>query len=101
MNNINRAKQFAAFDALKGYYDMIDEAQIISKPKRELSEYKISVINRRLINLEKGDRVAVIYYSKTRYRTIQGTVMSIDTVYKTITVDNVKIHFDDIYELKS
>ena len=68
-----RAKIFAPFDALKGFREMLSEAEIVHEQRRELSvdqiEYLSSIIN----TLEFGMLIEVTYYVEK------------DTSYKKIT----------------
>lgn len=100
MNNIYRAKQFMSFDALRGYYDMVNENIKAYEPRKELSEYKKSILNQLLIRMDKNTIATVTYYDNGCYKTIKGMVSSLDSIYKTVTIITTKIHFDDIYEIE-
>ena len=101
MNRQDRAKQFQPFDALKG---LQEELQIRAErrtrvKKKTLSEDQIEKISRVLSRISAGCKVAICFYSKGHYLTIEGYVSEISQIYEYIKIGNEKIFFDDIYKI--
>ena len=101
MTRGERAKQFLAFDAMKGLSEALREKEEkhLRVEKRELTEETIEKISATLARVQKRDRVRVLYYRAYREATVTGTVKRIDYALKYLTVDDNKIFFDDIYEI--
>ena len=97
-----RAKIFAPFDALKGFREMLNEAEIIKEDKKELSEDQINYLSSIICQLEFGMMIEVTYYVEKEacYQKIIGVFTKLDTVYKKITVIKNKINIDDIIDIK-
>ena len=96
----DRAVQFAPFAALRGYYELILSQEKSFEERRELGEEESAVISERLKCLETGVYVHVTYYNKTAYSTLSGMVGKVDYTYRFLTVNDRKIWFNDIIELK-
>ena len=95
----DRAKQFMPFAALKGLPDALREKEHITVPKVELSEEMAEELNRRMLLLEKGKIVTVIYFQKEEYIKITGMVSRIDETSRLLVIVNTKISFDDIFDV--
>lgn len=90
------------FDALKGLKDAITEKEKEFCSKRELTEERIDEINQTLRLLQKGSRVEIKYYCQNRkmYCLLTGTVEKIDSLLREIQVEQVKIVFSEIEEIR-
>ena len=97
----NRAVQFSAFDALKGYSEMLTELQREKEPYRELCEEETEKIDLALRKLSKGDRVKVRYYLVDCYTNLFGTVREIDFPGQTLKTENAVIPFSAIKKLSA
>ena len=97
-----RAKIFAPFDALKGFREMLIEAEVIHEERRELSIDQIEYLSNIINSLEFGMMIEVTYYVEKEecYQKIIGIFTKLDTVYKKITVINKKINIEDIIDIK-
>lgn len=95
MNN-DRAVQFAPFASLRGYYDLVDQQEKFTQPRRELSEEETAKINAVLTVIKKGDMLRVVYYDTDSYRTAVGICRSINLTNRTLTVLDTLIPTDDI-----
>ena len=97
-----RAKQFAMFDALKGFTEAIADEERIVTLHRELSETRIEEIDHQLQALKVGDKVAVSYYCYygRQYRTITEKVMKIDLLWKAIQLGGTTINFSEIEDIR-
>ena len=99
MSNLERAKQFMPFAALRGYDDVIEYASQDYENKKELSEEKSEIISKTLFKIKKGDMCKITYYAGGRYETLTGLISSIDTINKKIYLIKQPIAFEDIYEI--
>lgn len=95
-----RAKQFMPFDALKGFYELIDIEKIIINEKKELSDDMQLVLNNKLKSLSKGDKVIVKYYYNVDYIETLGVVKRIDYIYKKLYIMNSAMNFEDILSIE-
>ena len=100
LNNIDRAKQFLPFDALKGFRESLMLVELVEEKRKLLLEDSENIINDIMIKLKKGDRVLVKYYYGIEYIECHGFVKKIDTIYKKLYLNDGKISFDDIIEIK-
>ncbi len=97
-----RAKQFMAFDALKGFKEAIAATECYTEPKKELSDSQIEYINQNLVSLRKGETVIITYYGayEERYIQLTGIVEKIDLYWRTLMVGKVVIDFSEICEIE-
>ena len=95
-----RAKQFMPFDALKGFYDLIDEENIIVNSKKDLSEDMNIQLNSKLKDISKNDEVIIKHYHNIDYVETVGKINKIDYLYKKIYIMNSVIDFEDILNIK-
>ena len=92
----DRAKLFAPFAALKGYYELILAQEAAKEDRRELCEDDAYAMSERLKTLDKGVHVRVRYYDKICYVSLTGIISSIDFDFHIMTVNDKKIRFDNI-----
>ena len=95
-----RAKQFMPFDALSGFYDLIDNENIDIKQKLILSDDMQERLNKKFQELKKGDNVLIKYYYDIDYIETTGIIEKIDTIYKNIYILNSVINIDDVIDIK-
>ncbi|MCQ2423624.1 MAG: YolD-like family protein [Clostridia bacterium] len=91
-----RAMQFGAFDALKGFDGMIDEETRIPVHRRELSEDEAAHLSKKLAKLSKGQSVRITYYVRDNYTVISGTVTEIEGALSYLALGRIRIPFGDI-----
>ncbi len=96
----NRAKQFAPFDALKGYREALRAMERIVVPPNELSEDSKEELDRRLHLLSLNDLVTVVYYDRDEYVRITGIVTKKSPSGRFIQIVNTSISFDDILSIE-
>lgn len=101
MSKSDRAKQFIPFDALKGLQEALREKEIEHTQKIDLAEEEIEKISEKLQSLEIGDNVKITYYKGKVYKEIEGKVQKIDTVKKSVFINDVKINFIDILKIEN
>lgn len=100
MSRIERAKQFAPFDALKGLQETIKikEYEHDRIAKGEMSEDEIKQISLVLSNIEKGDSVKIEFFRDGHIIKLRG-LARIDVYNQKIFVGAFEINFDDIQKI--
>lgn len=95
MAKVNRAAQFAPFDALKGLQEALREKEEKAQriQKKEISEERQDQISEKIVQLEKGTMVELVYFSSGKYITIRNKVENINLINKNITIEKKKIFF--------
>lgn len=99
-NNIDRAKQFLPFDALKGFREMLSFVEKQKSEKKDFSSDFLDILNEKLNNLQKGMNIKVTYYYDLNYIETSGIVKKVDVVNQVLILLNTKINFDDIMDIE-
>lgn len=99
MSREERAKQFMPFAALKGYPDALKKKEKIVVQRVELSEEYQDELNLKLRQVHKQDIIAVVYFCKNEYIKLTGMVSRIDVSSRILKIVNIKIDFDDLYDI--
>lgn len=96
-----RAKQFMAFDALKGLKEAIADRERLPTPRVALTEERIQELNSQLLNLQAGQIVTITYYGQYEQEYIQltGPVTKIDGYWKQIQIGAINIDFHEIAQI--
>ena len=99
-NNYNRAMQFLAFDALKGFKEalLVKEKEI--EDKKILSEDNNQMLNKKISKLGGGKYARIKYYYLLEYIEVFGIIKKIDNIYKKIYLSNTVIDFDDVIDIE-
>ena len=97
LNNIDRAKQFLPFDALKGFREALKQKEKNIENKKELWEFKEDEINENLKMIKKDMLVKVSYYYNLEYIEVVGKIKMIDRTNKKLIILNSIISFDNIF----
>ena len=97
--NVDRAKQFLPFEALKGFKEAIRMIENKGDTKKELSEDNKNDINNILKKLDKGNRVKVKYYYLTEYIEVISNFLKIDEINKVLYLKDTKINIEDIISI--
>ena len=97
--NVDRAKQFLPFEALKGFKEAIKMIENKGDTKKELSEDNKNDINNILKKLDKGNRVKVKYYYLTEYIEVISNFLKIDKINKVLYLKDTKINIEDIISI--
>ncbi|MCD7717361.1 MAG: hypothetical protein LUI39_13130 [Lachnospiraceae bacterium] len=108
MQRAHRAKQFAAFDALKGYEEAVRAQERLYEPYQELSPDKSEEIDRKLHRIHPHDRIRITWFQSRNdsdkevgnYMTENGEVQMIDAQEHILLVNGRLILFDDITDLE-
>ena len=99
-NNIERAKQFMPFDALKGFREMLHFVEKQKLEKKDFSSDFLIVLDEKLKKLKKGMNVKVTYFYDLNYIETCGVVKFVDIINQTLILLNTKISFDDIMDIE-
>lgn len=99
-SNLDRARQFLPFDALKGFRESLERTEFLFENKKTLSSDSEEELNNKFLSLDVGNRVFVKYYYQFEYIETYGIIKKIDTIYKNLYLSNSKISFDDIIDIK-
>ncbi len=100
LSRIERAKQFLPFDAVKGLQVALREKEIERINKFELSDEQIENISDTLKMLRIGEKIEVVYYVDRQYKKMQGNVVKLNNVKKSILIADIEIFFVDIFSIK-
>ncbi len=99
MNRADRARQFLPFNSLRGYYDLIKEAEREKTEKKILDEDELKKLADTFNELKRGMIVKITYYDVDSYKVIVGMIAKIDVIYRNITIVKTNIPFDDILDI--
>lgn len=111
MSRADRAKIFSPFAALKGYEEAVKNKEKLRVDRVELSDDEKAIVNKKLFLLKKGQTITVVYFhwdsgadgsggtGEGEYITLSGIIEKIDTVFRILTINGVKINFDDISDI--
>ncbi len=99
MSAQERAKQFMPFAALKGYPEALRQKENVVRPKADLSEEYQDELNRRFLQIKRGDVITVVYYCGHEYLKITGIADEVNKTSKILKVADAVIHFEDIYDI--
>lgn len=100
MSREERAKQFMPFAALKGYPDALRKKEKTVVPKTELSDEYKEELDRKLKLVKKNGIITVVYYERGEYLQMTGMVARLDETARVLKIVNVKISFDNIYDIR-
>jgi len=100
MLNKDRARIFMPFDAIAGFREGLELACKKYNTKKSISEDMANELNEKLKEVKKGDKVKVIYYYNIDYNEVIGNIKKVDDTFNELILDNVKIAFDDILDVK-
>lgn len=98
-NNIERAKLFNPFYALKGLQEALKQQEKLIENKIELNEDLEKTIDQKLSSIKKGDNITIKYYYELEYIETSGIVKKIDLIEKCIYLLRTKIYFEDILDI--
>lgn len=97
---LERAKQFMPFAALKGYDKKIKEKEKIVIRKKELSDDENNSLDEIIPNINKSDMVRIIHYFDGEYVKTEGLVTKINIDMRFLIVVKMKIEFNDINKIE-
>ncbi|MDY5232601.1 MAG: YolD-like family protein [Faecalicoccus sp.] len=100
MDKVQRAHIFSAFDALKGFREMLKEQERIIVPKRMLSEDDLEILNQKIHAVEKGMMVTLTYFDNGDYVKQIGRVAKISFDENYIQIVKSKIPLKSIVDIQ-
>lgn len=101
MNLTQRAHIFSAFDALKGFRELLKEKERIVVPKRILSEDDLEVLNRKIHEVKPGMILTVIYFDNGDYVKFTGRVAKVKLEEQYVQIVKKKINIKSIVDLQA
>ena len=100
MREVDRAKLFLPFDALKGLQESLRMVEKIKEDKLILSDDINDELNDKFNKLNIGDKVLIKYYYNLEYIESSGIIKKIDYDNENIYLMNTVINIDDIIDIK-
>jgi len=99
MTREERAKQFMAFDAMKGLKEALEdrEERHLRVNRHEITKEQQEKNSQILLSLKKYDTVSVFCYLNFHDVTVKGRLTEINLPFKFIKVDDTVIKIEDIY----
>lgn len=101
MDLTQRAHIFSAFDALKGFRELLKEKERIIVPKRILSEDDLEVLNRKIHEVKLGMILTVVYFDNGDYVKFTGRVAKVKLDEQYVQIVKKKINIKDIVDLQA
>ena len=101
MDKVQRAHIFSAFDALKGFRELLAQQERVVVPKRILSEDDLQVLDRKIHAIEPGMMVTLTYFDNGQYIQQKGRVAKINFDEKMIQIVKTKLAFQIIVDIQS
>ena len=101
MDRIQRVHIFSAFDALKGFREMLKEKERVVVSKRMLSEDDLEVLNQKVHAIEKGMMITLIYFDNGDYIQRTGRVVKVNFDEQYIQIIKSKIPFKSIVDIQA
>lgn len=96
---LERARQFIPFMALKGFWEMVQQAQKQREQRRELSEERVRQLQELLAGLQRGDCLQVEYYSGGRYVIRTGRFCYLDAAQRLLVLADARIPLAAVSDL--
>ena len=100
MREVDRAKLFLPFDALKGLQEHLRMVEKCVEDKVILSDDLECDLNDKFNSLRVGDSVLIKYYYNLEYIESSGVIKKIDYNNKNIYLMNSVINVDDIVDMQ-
>lgn len=99
MTRQQRAYIFQAFDALKGFRELLKEKERVVVEKRELSEDDLKILDQKIHEVQKGDMLRIVYYDGKEYIQKTGILSKVDIEQRYIQIVKQIIELDRIVEM--
>jgi len=100
VGNIDRARQFMPFDALKGLQEALREKEKEVETRRYLSEESLLLLDEQLQRVKIGDTVDIEFYKNQKYVVKEGKITTIDIIKRKVILDGIEIiSFFDILKI--
>jgi len=102
MTNVERAKQFAPFDAMKGLQEALREREERHSrvEKHEISEEDAERLSYTLRSLSRRMKIRMSCYHAYHDVILSGVIEDIDFNYRRLEIGGERIWFEDIYWIR-
>lgn len=100
MDKVQRAHIFSAFDALKGFRELLKEQERVIVPKRMLSEDDLEILNQKIHAVEKGMMITLVYFDNGDYIEQTGRVSKLSFDENYIQIVKSKIPLKSIVDIQ-
>ena len=100
MDKVQRAHIFSAFDALKGFRELLKEQERVIVPKRILSEDDFEILNQKIHAVEKGMMITLVYFDNGDYIEQTGRVSKLSFDENYIQIVKSKIPLKSIVDIQ-
>ena len=100
MNHTNRASQFLPFNGLRGFEELIKQAETTKIKRREITEDHAQELNDTLTLLQRGDTAKIIYYTESGYVTRECTILEINPYLHYLRTPIGCLPFRDIWKIE-
>ena len=101
MPNVKRAIQFMPFNGLRGYENLVTQAEHPAHTQREITEDRAAQLNQKLLSLYKGETIIATYYTGKNYKATICCVKEVDPIFKILRTDKGNIPFSALWELET
>ncbi|MEC4272609.1 hypothetical protein VJ923_05490 [Adlercreutzia sp. R25] len=92
----DRARQFMPFAALRGYYELVRDAERVAEPRVPLADDEARALDEAIAGLVRGDVVRCVFYERDGYRTLVGAVGQVDLIYRDLWIVRERVPFSRI-----
>ena len=101
--NVNRARQFIPFAALRGFDGLVEERSHVDEPRHELTPEQAEELSRAVASLSRGEHIRATFYEEARgaYVSLEGAVGQVDPTFGTLRVSGRRIRFSDLLAVES
>lgn len=97
---LDRAKQFLPFDALKGFQEALHEQELEFEQKVELEEEQSEKINQIICSLKEKDTIEITYYEENIYKKEFITIKKLSLQQGKIILNHRIFFFKDIRDIR-
>lgn len=95
-----RPQIFQAFDALKGFRELLKEQEEVHVPERILSEDECNELNWKLQQITIGQMLRIVYRKDQAYIQLEGIVTKFNIDAKMIQIAKTKVSLPAIVEIE-
>lgn len=100
-NHVSRAKQFLAYDSLKGFKSYLKKKERIIIKRKELLVDAKDELDWKLKQIKIGKMLRVVYYDVDNYVSDEGMVTDLNLELKKLIIVDRVINILDIVQIES
>ena len=97
----DRAMQYVRKTTPYGFEEALSRIEDVRQERVIPDEDAAQKLSRRLARLQAGQRVRIVYYANGQYIPRTGTVTKITFVHRYLDLDDTRIGFEDVLEIKT